>query len=195
MKEVFYKHLIYPLGFKKSVNSSFLKLKFTAMRILTLCLLLILSLSLTAQKKALVGGTLIDGFGGEPLKNSVIIIEGDKIIKVGQVGTVEIPKDAEVISTEGMSVLPGLWDMHVHLMINGHSDYTYWDKKYPPLFRSVIMPAGAKQLLMAGVTSARDLGAPLEDIVAVRDMINQGKLQGPTLYVSGPFLCRHSHRL
>ena len=158
------------------------------MRILTFCLIFLFSLSVAAQKKALVGGTLIDGFGGEPIKNSVIIIEGDKIIRVGQVGTVEIPKDAEVISTEGMSVLPGLWDMHVHLMINGHSDYAYWDKKYPPLFRSVIMPAGAKQLLMAGVTSARDLGAPLEDIVAVRDMINQGKLQGPTLYVSGPFL-------
>lgn len=158
------------------------------MRILIFCLVFLYSASINAQKKALVGGTLIDGFGGDPIKNSVILIEGDKIIKVGQVGTVEIPKGAEVISTEGMSVLPGLWDMHVHLMINGHSDYPHWDKKYPSLFRSVIMPAGAKQLLMAGVTSARDLGAPLEDIVAVREMINQGKLQGPTLYVSGPFL-------
>ncbi|WP_430896418.1 MULTISPECIES: amidohydrolase family protein [unclassified Paraflavitalea] len=152
-------------------------------------LLLLFSISLIAQKKkALVGGTLIDGFGGEPLKNSVIIIEGEKIVKVGQVGSIEIPKDAEIISTEGMSVLPGLWDMHVHLMINGHSDYTYWDKKYPPLFRSVIMPAGAKQLLLAGVTSARDLGGPLEDVIGIRDDINRGKLDGPTLYVSGPFI-------
>lgn len=152
-------------------------------------LLLLFSISLIAQKKkALVGGTLIDGFGGEPLKNSVIIIEGEKIVKVGQVGSIEIPKDAEIISTEGMSVLPGLWDMHVHLMINGHSDYTYWDKKYPPLFRSVIMPAGAKQLLLAGVTSARDLGGPLEDVIGIRDDINKGKLDGPTLYVSGPFI-------
>lgn len=149
---------------------------------------LLISQFLTAQKKALVGGTLIDGYGGDPLKNSVIIIEGEKIVKIGQVGLVEIPRDAEIISTEGMSVLPGLWDMHVHLMINGHSDYAYWDKKYPPLFRSVIMPSSAKQLLMAGVTSARDLGGPLEDIVPVRDAINQGKIDGPTLYVSGPFL-------
>ena len=66
------------------------------------------------NKKALVGGTLIDGYGGDPLKNSVIIIEGEKIVKIGQVGTIEIPQDAEIISTEGMSVLPGLWDMHVH---------------------------------------------------------------------------------
>ncbi len=159
------------------------------MQILFKFLFIFSSLFASAQsKKALVGGTLIDGFGGEPLKNSVIIIEGKKIVKVGQVETVTIPADAEIISTEGMSVLPGLWDMHVHLMINGHSDYAYWDKKYPSVFRSIIMPASAKQLLHAGVTSARDLGAPLEDIIAVRDAINAGKLEGPTLYVSGPFL-------
>ena len=87
-----------------------------------------------------------------------------------------------------MSVLPGLWDMHVHLMINGHSDYAYWDKKYPPLFRSVIMPASAKQLLMAGITSARDLGGPLEESIGVRNDINSGKIDGPTMYVSGPFI-------
>jgi imidazolonepropionase-like amidohydrolase len=73
-------------------------------------------------------------------------------------------------------------------MINGHANYEYWDKKYPPLFQSVIMPSSAKQLLYAGVTSARDLGAPLEDIIAVRNAINDGKIEGPTLYVSGPFL-------
>lgn len=144
--------------------------------------------SFSQNKKALVGGTLIDGFGGAPLKNSVVLIEGEKIVKVGQLGSLAIPSDAEIISTEGMSVLPGLWDMHVHLMINGHSDYTYWDKKYPPLFRSVIMPASAKQLLLAGITSARDLGGPLDDCIAIRDLINKGKLDGPTLYVSGPFL-------
>lgn len=154
---------------------------------LSMCLLLVF-LSSTAQKKALVGGTLIDGFGGDPLRNSVILISGNKIEKVGTVETLPVPAGYEVISTEGMSVLPGLWDMHVHLMINGHSDYPYWDKKYPPLFRNVIMPAGARQLLMAGVTSARDLGAPLEDIIAVRDSINKGRMIGPTLYVSGPFL-------
>ncbi len=141
-----------------------------------------------AEIKALVGGTLIDGYGGRPLRNSVIIIEGERIAAIGQVGQIEIPEGAEIISTEGMSVLPGLWDMHVHLMINGHADYSHWDKTYPPLFRDVIMPASAKQLLHAGVTSARDLGAPLEDIIAVRDAINRGELEGPTLYVSGPFI-------
>jgi imidazolonepropionase-like amidohydrolase len=66
--------------------------------------------------KALTGGTLIDGFGGKPIRNSVIIVEGERITAVGQLGTVPIPSGAEIISTEGMTVLPGLWDMHVHLM-------------------------------------------------------------------------------
>jgi len=140
------------------------------------------------KRLALVGGTLIDGYGGKPIANSVILIQGERIEAVGQVGTLAVPEDAEVISTEGMSVLPGLWDMHVHLMINGHADYAHWDQKYPPLFESVIMPASARQLLMAGVTSARDLGGPLEASLAVRDAINAGKIPGPTLYVSGPFI-------
>ncbi|MGB6641045.1 MAG: hypothetical protein WBG67_09750, partial [Thermoanaerobaculia bacterium] len=86
---------------------------------------------LAAEIKALVGGTLIDGYGSHPLRNSVVLIEGERITQVGQVDTLPVPAGAKVISTEGMTVLPGLWDMHVHLMINGHSDYAYWDKTYP----------------------------------------------------------------
>jgi imidazolonepropionase-like amidohydrolase len=142
----------------------------------------------SSRTKALVGGTLIDGFAGPPIQNSVIIIDGDKISAVGQVGTLAVPQGAEVISTEGMTVLPGLWDMHVHTMIVGHADYGHWDKAYAPQFESVIMPASAKQLLLAGVTSARDLGGPLEASIAVRDRINAGRIPGATLYVSGPFI-------
>jgi imidazolonepropionase-like amidohydrolase len=158
--------------------------------ILLACLVLTTVRSQTQSRnvKALVGGTLIDGYGSTPLRNSVIIIEGERIKAVGQVGTLAIPPGAEVISTEGMSVLPGLWDMHVHLMINGHSDYSHWDKTYPPMMESVIMPASARQLLMAGVTSARDLGGPLKASIAVRDRIRKDEIPGPTLYVSGPFI-------
>ncbi len=154
-----------------------------------LSLLLVFSANYTfAQLTALVGGTLIDGFGSKPIHNSVIIIEGEKIKAIGRVGEITIPAGAKIISTEGMSVMPGLWDMHVHMMINGHSDYAYWDKKYPPLQEKVIMPASAHQLLMAGVTSARDLGGPLKESIAVRDAINRGDIPGATMYVSGPFL-------
>jgi len=141
-----------------------------------------------ASLKALVGGTLIDGFGGTPLRNSMILVEDERIKAVGQIGQLAIPEGAEVISTEGMSVLPGLWDMHVHLMINGHSDYAHWDTAYLDVFESTIMPASAKQLLYAGVTSARDLGGPLEASIAVRDAINAGEMEGPTMYMSGPFI-------
>ncbi|TDI50627.1 MAG: Xaa-Pro dipeptidase [Acidobacteria bacterium] len=160
--------------------------------VITLALSMVLgSVVFAAAKreiKALVGGTLLDGFGGSPVADSVILIEGERIIAVGTVRTLDVPAGAEVISTEGMSVLPGLWDMHVHLMITGHADYGYWDATYPPLFESVIMPASAHQLLLAGVTSARDLGAPLAESIAVRDAINAGKIPGPTMYMSGPFI-------
>jgi imidazolonepropionase-like amidohydrolase len=87
-----------------------------------------------------------------------------------------------------MSVLPGLWDMHVHLDITGHSDYSHWHPTYKDRMVDEIMPASAVQLLLAGVTSARDLGAPLEDSIIIRDKVNSGELPGPRLFVSGPFL-------
>lgn len=155
---------------------------------LLLCAFSIAAAGQSSGRKALVGGTLIDGFGGPPIRNSVILIDGEKIQAVGQVGSLPVPPGVEVISTEGMSVLPGLWDMHVHTMLSGHSDYAHWDKTYPPMLESIIMPASAKQLLMAGVTSARDLGGPLEASIHVRDAIRSGKIPGATLYVSGPFL-------
>nr|MCU0396764.1 Xaa-Pro dipeptidase [Cyclobacteriaceae bacterium] len=64
------------------------------MRILLLLLLPILSLA-QSNLKALVGGTLIDGYGGKPLYNSVVIIEGERIKAIGTVGAIEIPKNAE----------------------------------------------------------------------------------------------------
>jgi imidazolonepropionase-like amidohydrolase len=141
-----------------------------------------------AERIALVGGTLIDGTLRDPIRNSVILIEGERVVAVGTVDSLPIPNDVRRISTEGMTVLPGLWDMHVHLMLNGHADYAHWDRTYLPKLRNVIMPASAKQLLMAGVTGARDLGAPLEDSIAVRDAIRSGRIPGPTLFVSGPFI-------
>ena len=154
----------------------------------TILIILLLPIVVVSQVKALVGGTLIDGYGAPPIKNSVIIIDGEKITAVGTIDTLEIPEGAEIISTEGMSVLPGLWDMHVHTMLNGHTDYKYWDEVYPPVLGDIIMPSSAEQLLMAGVTSARDLGGPLKESIEVRDRINKGEIPGATLYVSGPFL-------
>ena len=137
---------------------------------------------------ALVGGTLIDGYGGAPLANSVILVEGERITGVGQVGQLAVPTGYTVVSTEGMSVLPGLWEMHAHLMLAGHGNYGHWDAIYPPLLEKTIIPATARQLLMAGVTSVRDLGAPLDPIMAVKRRIDAGELLGATIYPSGPFI-------
>jgi imidazolonepropionase-like amidohydrolase len=141
-----------------------------------------------AGKKALVGGTLINGLGSTPLRNSVVLVDGELIERVGTVDTLAVPDGYEVISTEGMSVMPGLWDMHVHLDINGHSDYSHWHPTYRDRFETEIMPASALQLLLAGITTARDLGGPLEASLNVRDKVNSGELPGPRLFVSGPFL-------
>ena len=144
------------------------------------------------RRIALVGGTLIDATGQRPIRNSVVLIDGERITRVGTVAATPVPAGYQVISTEGMSVLPGLWDMHVHTMLNGHGDYTHWDSTYvnprSGVLQNVIMPASAKQLLMAGITSARDLGAPLEESIALKRNIASGKIPGPTMYVSGPFI-------
>lgn len=157
-------------------------------RLLAMTFLMLLAPAALAAKLALVGGTLVDGTLREPIHDSVVLIEGERIVAVGRQGSLAIPADAEVISTEGMTVLPGLWDMHVHLMINGHADYAHWDRTYMDRQRDVIMPASAEQLLMAGITGARDLGGPLDDSIAVREAIRAGKIPGPTLFISGPFI-------
>jgi len=134
----------------------------TRVLITVACAVLIMarSVDLPARQKggvsALVGGTLIDGFGGPVIRNSVIIIEGERIKAVGQVGSLPVPPGAEVISTEGMSVLPGLWDMHVHLMINGHADYEHWDKTYPAQFEPVISARRSRPASTSATASTRE---------------------------------------
>jgi len=159
-------------------------------RLSVLCLLFsVLCLPpVSAKVTALVGGRLIDGWGGAPVSHSVILIEGERILAVGTVESLPVPAGAEVIDCRGMSLLPGLWDCHVHTMLLGHSDYTHWDATYLNRLEKEIMPAAAHQLLNAGVTSAVDLGAPLEASINVRNRITKGELPGPTLYVSGPFI-------
>jgi imidazolonepropionase-like amidohydrolase len=140
------------------------------------------------DKTALVGGRLIDGFGHAPIQNSVILIDGDTITEVGTVDTLDVPPGYEVISTEGMDVLPGLWEAHAHLQLTGHADYPHWQANYFDRFADEIMPASAVQLLLAGVTSTRDLGAPLEASKSLKERAARGEIPAPRLFMSGPFL-------
>jgi imidazolonepropionase-like amidohydrolase len=141
-----------------------------------------------ADTIALTGGTVIDGYGGPPIANGVVVIDGERILAVGGRGQVLVPDGAQVVSTEGMTVLPGLWDLQVRMMRLGHGDSARWDETYGPLAERVVMPIAARQLLQAGVTSARDVMAPLEAAINVRRRIREHLIEGPTLYVSGPAL-------
>ncbi len=144
--------------------------------------------ALGQDRTALVGGRLIDGFGHAPINDSVILIYGDTILDVGTVDTLPVPDSYTIVSTEGMDVLPGLWESHAHLMLAGHADYPHWDSTYADRLAGEIMPASAVQLLLAGVTSARDLGAPLDASRSVKERIDSGEIPGPRLFMSGPFL-------
>jgi imidazolonepropionase-like amidohydrolase len=139
---------------------------------------------------ALVGGTLIDGTDGAPVRNSVVLIRGERVERVGTIASLPVPDGYDRISTDGMTVLPGLWDLHVHLMYAGHPDNRHWFETYTPQFEHVIIPASALQMLMAGVTTVRDLAAPPREIIAVKKRIASGEIPGPTLYVAGPALTK-----
>lgn len=162
------------------------------MRILAAILALFAAAAAVAGNRplVLVGGTVIDGYGNAPLRNGVIIVEGERITAVGTLGQLPIPADAELVSTEGMTVLPGLWDLQVHLARLGHADEGRWAEHYLPIAERVVMPLAAAQLLAAGVTSARDAGAPLAASVRVRERVRERRIPGPTLFVSGPVLAK-----
>src|SRR5215468_2637576 len=162
-------------------------------RLLVLALFVLAAPSLFAQpakkKLALVGGMLIDGYEVPPVHHAAILIEGNRIVQVGPAAEITIPPDAQVIDTSGRVMLPGLIDVHVHLQILGHGDYDRWD---PWIAKNNLVEKvseiSAKQLLMAGVTSAVDLGGTLKESLQVRDRINRGEIPGPRMSVSGPWI-------
>jgi imidazolonepropionase-like amidohydrolase len=137
---------------------------------------------------AVVGGRIIDGYGGPVIENGVILVAGDRIVQVGRAGELAVPAGVNVIDANGHTVMPGLIDMHVHLHLVGHGDYKRWDDLYGTRDASVVMPIAARQLLSAGVTTARDLGARLDDIITVKKRIAAGEIPGPRLFVTGPFI-------
>src|ERR1700722_20117242 len=116
------------------------------------------------KKIALVGGMLLDGYEVPPLHHAAVLIEGNKIVQVGPASEIKIPADATIIDTSGQTMMPGLIELHAHLVILGHGDYPRWFKwleahkdKYPI---EKIMEISANQLLTPGHTSRIDLGSP-----------------------------------
>ena len=141
---------------------------------------------------ALVGGMLIDGYEVPPVHHAAVIIEGNKIVWVGRAVDAKIPKGARVIDTSGRVMMPGLWEMHAHLDLIGHGNYSRW---FPYMrehnIEEKVMEISAKQFINDGITGAVDLGAPLKESLSVRDRIARGEIPGPRLWVSGPMLVRN----
>jgi imidazolonepropionase-like amidohydrolase len=137
---------------------------------------------------ALVGGQLIDGYGGKPVEDSVVLISGERVSAVGRIGELKVPEGATVVPTEGLTVLPGLSDLYVQLSRLGHGDSLRWDSAYLPIAERVVTPVAANALLMAGVTTVRDVATPLEAAIDVRERIRAARIPGPTVYSGGPVL-------
>ncbi len=176
------------------MRGSLRKLWRTAILAVTLCSPFGTVLAQAPKTLALVGGMLITGREEPPINHATVLIQGNRILAVGPMDQVKIPAGATVIDTKTQTMMPGLIDTHVHMVLVGHGDYPRYFKwlddhkaEYP---LSRIMDISAEQLIDAGVTSAVDLGSPLEDILALRTRINKG-MPGPRLQVSGPWLTRH----
>ena len=71
---------------------------------------------------AITGGQLVDGYGGLPVHNAVVLVTGVRITGVGNVNSVPIPDGVKPLDVNGMTILPGLWESHGHLFHIGEGD-------------------------------------------------------------------------
>ena len=138
-----------------------------------------------AAVTAIKAGTLIDGTGGAPVKNAVILIQGDRITAVG--ANVAIPRGATVIDLSGETVLPGFIDAHVHLVGRtiGDGDWQHSGLVESPAELALLGAAHAQQTLEAGFTTVRVVGTPNFGDIALRNAINFGWVPGPRIVSAG----------
>ncbi len=136
---------------------------------------------------------LLDGYEAPPLHHATVLIEDDRIVKVGPMASTPVPPGYSVIDTSGRTMMPGMIELHGHLILLGHGNYGQWFPwiaKQGPTTLATVMEIAARQLLNAGVTSAVDLGAPLAESLDVRDRIAKGAIPGPRMSMSGPWITR-----
>lgn len=149
-----------------------------------------LAATLSAQQApapvtAVRAGTLIDGTGAAPVKNAVIVIQGDRIVAAG--AGVAVPAGARVIDLSAYTVLPGFIDSHVHLTghITGDGDWQHSEVTDPPAVFALLGAAHAQQTLEAGFTTVRNVGAFRFTDLALRDAINADWIPGPRILGAG----------
>ena len=136
------------------------------------------------------GGMLLDGYERPPIHHAAVVVENGRITYAGPSDGLSVPTGARVIDTSGRTMMPGLIDAHAHVDLIGHGDY---DRFYRFIGGTERLQEMTKismgQMVRAGVTTAVDLGAPLE-ILHVRSRVRRGELPGPRLLVSGPWITR-----
>lgn len=137
-----------------------------------------------AETVVLKAGAMVDVQQGRLVTNPVITITDGMIESI----ETELPADtadAEIIDLGDMVILPGLIDMHVHLMGKA-TEHGYRRLQISHERAAITGVVNARKTLMAGVTTARNVGAPSYSDVALRDAIAEGDVPGPRLFVSGP---------
>jgi len=139
----------------------------------------------SAAAVAIRAGTLIDGTGAAPVKNAVILVQGDRITAVGT--NVPVPAGATVIDLSGATVLPGFIDAHVHLASRtlGDGDWQHAGLTELPSQLALLGAAHAQQTLEAGFTTVRVVGTAHFGDVALRNAINAGWIPGPRIVAAG----------
>jgi imidazolonepropionase-like amidohydrolase len=125
-------------------------------------------------------GHLIDGTGSNPVVGAVVVIEGERIKAVGR----EAPPGATVVDLSGHYVLPGLIDCHTHVTTLLEGDWRYRWAEESAAKTALKSTRYARELLEAGFTSCRNVGASEFVDVALRDAINEGYVIGPRLFVA-----------
>lgn len=138
-----------------------------------------------AAVTAITGATLIDGTGGPPLSDSVVLTSGGRITAAGPRASTPIPAGATIINGAGKFIVPGLIDTNVHLSLYGGTGDRYETlAKYHPRQKEIVLEAAQLQL-KHGVTTVRDSYGLLPPLVAVRDQINKGGAVGPRILAAG----------
>jgi imidazolonepropionase-like amidohydrolase len=151
-------------------------------------LLLIATTSIAQQKEFYITANRV--FDGEVMhENWAVLVRGNSIVATGPKDQIKIPTGATVINKPNSTLLPGLIEGHSHLLLYPYN-ITDWDTqvlKETDSYRTVRATVHAKNTLMAGFTTARDLGtegAGYSD-VALKRAINEGIIPGPRLLVAG----------
>ena len=135
--------------------------------------------------KAITGATLIDGNGGAPLPDAVVLIAGSDIVNVGNAQSVQIPDGAEVIEAQGMTLLPGLIDTHDHLASFSYEIASRWGITEPRSTRHLRIASVLRQTLQTGYTTVRDAGG-LDAGFGLA--VDEGLVPGPRLLTALGFI-------